>query len=125
MEEELDLELLQLVVEVFDHQGNFQGEWAYDISRHSIEQWEGVDMDDFDQGKSLVRYLLLSRLKQHSFITWKLLTDNTCLGDFLSDGVADELVSEIPRLCVINAAVDKMYDCLSRLVLDEEIRIAH
>ena len=125
MEEELEQEQLQLVVEVFDDLGNFQGEWAYDLSRSSIERWEEADLDDFEQGKSLVRYLLLSKLQQHSFITWQLLTNNTCLGEFISEGVPDEIVTEIPRLSVVNTAVDRMYECLSQLVLEEEIRIAH
>lgn len=123
MEEEL--EQLQLVVEVYYPEGNFAGEWVYDVSRNSLEQWEVADMLDFEQGKCLVRYLLLSRLKEHSFITWQLLDNNTCLGEFLSDGVPSSLVAEIPRLSVVNAAVDRMYDCLSKLVVDEEIRIVH
>jgi len=123
MEEEL--EQLQLVVEVYDQVGNYEGEWTYDVSRSSLEQWEEADMLDFEQGKCLVRYLLLSRLKEHSFITWQLLTNNTCLGEFLSDGVPSSIVAEIPRLSVVNAAVDRMYECLSKLVVDEDIRIAH
>lgn len=123
MEEEL--EQLQLVIEVYDNYGNFEGEWAYDVSRSSIEQWEEADLRDFEQGKSLVRYLLISRLKDHSPITWKLLTNNTNIGDFLTFGVPDDIIAEIPRLSVVNTAVDRMYDCLSKLVIDEDIRIAH
>ena len=123
MAEELDQ--LQLVVEVFDEDGNFEGEWAYDVSRISLEQWEEADLQDFKQGKSLVRYLLLSKLQDHCSLTWKLLTNNTCLGEFLHEGVSEELETEIPRLSIVNTAVDHMYACLSKLVLDENIRIAH
>lgn len=123
MYEELDE--LQLIVEVFDHEGNFEGEWAYEVSRSSITQWEEIDIQDFEQGKTLVRYLLLSKLKEHSPITWELLANNTCLSEFLYEGVPSNIVAEIPRLSVVNAAVDRMYDCLSRVVLEEDIRVAH
>ena len=122
---EEDLEELQLVVEIFDLQGNYVGEWAYDVSRSSIQQWEEADRLDFEHGKCLVRYLILTRLKEHSFITWQLLTNNTCLGEFLSNGVPNSIVEEIPRLSILNTAVDRMYDCLCRLVVAEDIRIAH
>jgi len=123
MEEELDR--LQLIVEVFDDLGNFEGEWPYEVTRSSITEWEEIDALDFEQGKTLVRYLLLSKLKEHSPLTWTLLTNNTCLNEFLYEGVPSNIVSEIPRLSVVNAAVERMYDCLSRLVLEENIRIAH
>jgi len=123
MEEEI--EQLELVVEVYDHVGNYEGQWSYEVSRDSIKQWEQADTEDFKQGKSLVRYLLLSRLKEHSYITWELLSKNTCLGEFLTDGVPTDLVLEIPRLSIVNAAVDRMYDCLCRLVVDEHIRMIH
>ena len=123
MEEEV--EHLELVVEVFDHEGNFDGEWTYEVSRNSIEQWEKADTDDLEQGKSLVRYLLLSKLKEHSYITWELLANNTCIGEFLTEGVPSDTVLEIPRLSVVNIAVDKMYDCLCKIVIDEHIRTVH
>lgn len=125
MEKEVEVEQLELVVEVFDHEGNFDGEWTYAVTRNSIEQWEAVDTLDYDHGKSLVRYLLLSKLKEHSYITWELLSNNTCLGEFLTEGVPGSIVLEIPRLSVVNTAVDRMYDCLCRIVIDEQIRVVH
>ena len=123
MEEELDR--VQLVIEVYDDLGNFEGEWGYEISRESIIDWEHADLLDIEDGKSLVRFLLLSRLKEHSPLTWRLLSNNASIGDFLNEGVSEDLVTEIPRLSIVNIAVDRMYACLSKLVLDEDIRITH
>lgn len=123
MDEELDK--LQLIVEIFDEDGNYEGEWTYDVSRGSIIQWEEVDMQDGAQGKTLVRCLLLTKLKEHSPSIWDLLTNNSSVVEFLAEGVPSGLVAEIPRLSIINTAVDRIYECLSKLVLQQQIRIAH
>ena len=120
-----DLTGMQLVVEVYDNSGNFEGEWDYEVTRDSLERWEEADSQDFNEGKSLVRYLLISRLREHCSLTWRLLTNNVCLGEFIEGGVPQDLIAEIPRLNIINTAVDKMYSCLSQLVIDEEIRMVH
>lgn len=116
---------MQLVVEVYDTSGNFEGEWDYDVSRDSLERWEEADSRDFREGKSLVRYLLISRLHDHCPLTWLLLTNNVNIGEFIDQGVPQDLIAEIPRLNVVNTAVDKMYSCLSNLVIEEEIRMVH
>ena len=123
MEEEL--EQVQLIVEMYDELGNFEGEWDYEVSRDSIENWEKVDWANIEDGMSLVRFLLLSRLKEHSPLTWKLLSNNTSMGEFLTEGVPKYLVEEIPRLSIVNIAVERMYACLSKLVIEEQIRIEH
>lgn len=120
-----ELEGHTLIVEVYDNQGNFEGEWEYDISNDSLTNWEEVDMRDAEQGLALVRYLLLTNLKSNCFVTWDLLTRNTSLTEFITQGVPSSIVAEVPRLSIVNAAVDRMYDCLCDLVLKEEIRIGH
>lgn len=124
MQEE-PLDMLTLVVEVYDHTGSHEGNWEYEVSRNSIINWESIDHISEEDGKSLVRYLLITRLEEYSPITWKLLSNNSCMGEFLSEGVPDYLVNEIPRLGLINRAVEKMYNCLSAVVVNEEIRIVH
>ena len=116
---------LQLVIEVYDDYGNFEGEWTYEVSRESIEEWEEVDSQDTLSGKTLVRYLLLSRLEEYSPITSRLLKNNVCKAEFIVAGVPDSIISEIPRLRLVNIAVDRMYDCLSDIVIRENIRIVH
>lgn len=122
---EEDLIGMHLVVEVYDTSGNFEGEWDYEVTKEALERWEKADSTDLNEGKSLVRYLLLSRLKEHCSLSWRLLSNNLCLGEFIEGGIPNDLLVEIPRLFVINSAVDKMYECLSRLVLDESIRVVH
>jgi hypothetical protein len=123
MDERIDE--LHLVIEVYDDQGNFEGEWAYEVSRESIEDWERADQCNSREGKTLVRYLLLSRLAEYSPITWQLLKNNVCVGEFAAAGVPSNIVKEIPRLNTVNIAVDRMYECLSELVISENIRIVH
>ena len=120
-----EIESMSLVVEVFDNAGNFEGEWDYEVSRESLAQWEEADTEDPQEGLSLVRYLLISRLREHSPITWQLLTNNTCITEFVDNGVSQDLVAEIPRLHIVNIAVQRMYECLSDLVFSENIRIYH
>ena len=123
MDEQIDE--LQLVIEVYDDRGNFEGEWAYEVSRESIEDWEEADQHSSQEGRTLVRYLLLSRLAEYSPITWQLLKNNVCVGEFVAAGVPSSIVKEIPRLNIVNIAVNRMYDCLSELVISEKIRIVH
>ena len=122
---EEDLTGMLLVVEVYDTSGNYAGEWDYEVTREALNRWEIADSTDNNEGKSLVRYLLLSRLKEHCSLSWRLLANNLCLREFIDSGIPDELLIEIPRLFVINSAVDKMYECLSSLVLEESIRVVH
>ena len=123
--DEVVIEEIQLVVEVYDDFGNFEGEWAYEVSREALEEWERVDCGDSLAGKTMVRLLLISRLRQHSLLTWELLKNNVCRADFIVGGVPEDIINEIPRLRLVNIAVDKMYSCLSELVITENIRIVH
>ena len=116
---------LELVVEVYDEWGNFEDQWAYDVSRASIEEWESADQQDNEQGRSLVRFLLLTKLGDYSPITLQLLQNNVCMGDFLTYGVPEDIVREVPRLHIVNMAVDKIYGILSELVIRENIRMVH
>lgn len=120
-----ELENVELVIEVYDDFGNFEGEWCYEVSRDAIEQWETADQVDAVQGLSMVRFLLLSRLAEHSPITWELLKNNVCMGEFVIQGIPKSIEREIPRLKIVNIAVDRMYNCLSNLVIDECIRTVH
>ena len=123
--DEVELEEIQLVVEVYDDFGNFEGEWAYEVSRESLEEWESIDCADSGAGKTMVRLLLISRLREHSQITWELLKNNVCRAEFTVAGVPEAIIREIPRLRTVNIAVDRMYSCLSELVITENIRIVH
>lgn len=122
---EKGLTSLEIIIEVYDDSGRFEGEWDYTISRESLEEWEAIDIANFDEGRRLVRYLLLTKLREHSPLCWSLLINNTDMTEFLDSGVPSDIVAEIPRLSTLNIAADRVYDCLSSLVLEEDIRMAH
>ena len=115
----------QLVVEIYDDFGNFEGEWTYEVSDEFLEEWEDLDSQDSLLGKTLVRELLALRIEENSPVTSRLLKNNVCRTEFLVWGVPFSIISEIPRLRIVNVAVEKMYNCLSDLVIKENIRIVH
>lgn len=122
---EKGLTSLEIIIEVYDDDGRFEGEWDYTLSRESLENWEAIDIANFNEGKRLVRFLLLTKLREHSPLCWALLINNTDMTEFLESGVPSNLVAEIPRLSTLNIAADRVYECLSSLVLEENIRMAH
>lgn len=120
----MEEEELELVVELCDNHLHFE-EWRYSVRPKDLIKWDIIDTEDPDEGLKMVRVLLLMGLSDNSPLTWELLHKNVVLMQFLEWGVPEYIEKEIPRLSLINRAIDKMYNCLVNLAVDQNIRKVH
>ena len=123
MDEELLTESVELLVVVED--GEELHECTYNLDYSAVERWEAMDCSDPDIGLMLVRTLVLLKLREHNSSLYIFLVNHCYPGEFINEGIDEELCASIPRLNLINVIIDKVYIALCDAVIALGFRTVH